>query len=252
MYGSECLTMDNNQIVTWLKDGVPRKSSSSTPPTYTLNVDSVQKDDQGMYQCVVSNKLNNEMAHSFAELRLSASKPTLKYKFIGHLLKPGPDVSLKCIAFGTPTPHITWKFDGNDVSLSQMRISVSQYVTEIGDVVSHFNITKVQVEDGGLYECIVSNRAGQVSHSAKIQVYVFEYCTRLLTGADTPEAALEQQSQLIALCNQGQFQLREWASNSPAILQAVLGNERAMSTDVLFHDELEALLKILGMQWNPK
>ncbi|KAL4135375.1 hypothetical protein QTP88_006989 [Uroleucon formosanum] len=101
----------------------------------------------------------------------NTSKPTLKYKFIGHLLKPGPDVSLKCIAFGTPTPHITWKFDGNDVSLSQMRISVSQYVTEIGDVVSHFNITKVQVEDGGLYECIVSNRAGQVSHSAKIQVY---------------------------------------------------------------------------------
>ncbi|XP_060844386.1 cell adhesion molecule Dscam2-like isoform X2 [Rhopalosiphum padi] len=168
-----CITSaaDDNQIVTWLKDGVPRKSSSSTPPTYTLNVDSVQKDDQGMYQCVVTNKLNNEMAHSFAELRLSASKPTFKYKFIGHLLKPGPDVSLKCIAFGTPTPHITWKFDGNDVSLSQMRISVSQYVTEIGDVVSHFNITKVQVEDGGLYECVVSNRAGKISHSAKLQVY---------------------------------------------------------------------------------
>lgn len=41
----------------------------------------------------------------------------------------------------------------------------------MGDVVSHFNITKVQVEDGGVYECIVSNRAGQVSHSAKLQVY---------------------------------------------------------------------------------
>lgn len=51
------------------------------------------------------------------------------------------------------------------------RVSVGQYVTEIGDVVSHLNITKVQVEDGGLYECIVSNRAGQVSHSAKLQVY---------------------------------------------------------------------------------
>ncbi|XP_025417900.1 Down syndrome cell adhesion molecule-like protein Dscam2 isoform X2 [Sipha flava] len=164
-------TADENQVVTWLKDGVPRQSSSSTPPTYTLNVDSVQKDDQGMYQCVVTNKLNNDAAHSFAELRLSASKPTFKYKFIGHLLKPGPDVSLKCIAFGTPTPHITWKFDGNDVPLSQMRMSIGQYVTEIGDVVSHFNITKVQVEDGGLYECIVSNRAGQVSHSAKLQVY---------------------------------------------------------------------------------
>lgn len=62
---------------------------------------------------------------------------------------------------------------GNSIIIFSLyrRISVSQYVTEIGDVVSHFNITKVQVEDGGLYECIVSNRAGQVSHSAKIQVY---------------------------------------------------------------------------------
>jgi hypothetical protein len=57
------------------------------------------------------------------------------------------------------------------IYLLDRRMSIGQYVTEIGDVVSHFNITKVQVEDGGLYECIVSNRAGQVSHSAKLQVY---------------------------------------------------------------------------------
>jgi len=36
------------------------------------------------------------------------------------------------------------------------------------------------------------------------------------------------------------------------ILQAVSDNERSMSTDALFDDELEAGLKILGMQWNPK
>ncbi|XP_050530510.1 cell adhesion molecule Dscam2-like isoform X2 [Daktulosphaira vitifoliae] len=168
-----CITSssDDNQIITWLKNGEPRQSSTLSPPTYTLNIDSVQKDDQGMYQCVVTNKLNNEMAQSFAELRLSASKPSFKYKFIGHLLKPGPDVSLKCIAYGTPTPHITWKFDGFDIPLSKMRVSVSQYVTETGDVISHFNITKVQVEDGGVYECVVSNRAGKISHSAKLQIY---------------------------------------------------------------------------------
>jgi len=67
--------------------------------------------------------------------------------------------------------YYTWLIYAYDFFLSYRRISVSQYVTEIGDVISHFNITKVQVEDGGLYECIVSNRAGQVSHSAKIQVY---------------------------------------------------------------------------------
>ncbi|KAL4104802.1 hypothetical protein QTP88_020078 [Uroleucon formosanum] len=74
----------------------------------------------------------------------------------------------------------------------------------------------------------------------------------ILTGADSSEAALVQQSQVIALCKQGQFQLRKWTSNSSVILHAVLDNERSMLTDVLFDDELEARLKILGMQWNPK
>lgn len=62
----------------------------------------------------------SELMVFFSPLTVTASKPSLKYKFIGHLLKPGPDVSLKCIAFGTPTPHITWKFDGNDVPPSQL------------------------------------------------------------------------------------------------------------------------------------
>lgn len=50
----------------------------------------------------------------------AASKPIFKYKFIGHLLKPGPDVTLKCIAAGTPTPQVTWTIDGVEVSPSEM------------------------------------------------------------------------------------------------------------------------------------
>lgn len=74
----------------------------------------------------------------------------------------------------------------------------------------------------------------------------------ILTGADTPDAAQARQSQVISLCAQGQFQLRKWASNSSVIIQSVPDSDRSMSTAVLFDDELEAGLKILGMRWNPK
>jgi len=74
----------------------------------------------------------------------------------------------------------------------------------------------------------------------------------ILTGANTPESALERQEQLISLCFRGHFQLRKWASNSFVVLQSIPECDRPMSTDVLFDDELEAGLKILGMRWNPK
>ncbi len=44
-------------------------------------------------------------------------------------------------------------------------------MTVHGDVVSHVNISKVSVQDGGLYECTASNRAGSVRHSARLNVY---------------------------------------------------------------------------------
>lgn len=74
----------------------------------------------------------------------------------------------------------------------------------------------------------------------------------ILTGAETEADALKCQKQLISLCAQGQFYLRKWASNSHRIIEAVPSSDCSMSTAVLFDDEVEAGLKILGMQWNPK
>lgn len=51
------------------------------------------------------------------------------------------------------------------------RFLIGQYVTIHGDVISHVNISHVMVEDGGEYSCVASNRAGKVSHSARLNVY---------------------------------------------------------------------------------
>ena len=48
---------------------------------------------------------------------------------------------------------------------------MGQYVTIHGDVVSHVNISRVRIEDGGQYTCAVANRAGTVRHAARLNVY---------------------------------------------------------------------------------
>lgn len=51
------------------------------------------------------------------------------------------------------------------------RFMIGQYMTVHGDVISHVNISHVDVEDGGEYTCRAENRAGKVSHSARLNIY---------------------------------------------------------------------------------
>ena len=51
------------------------------------------------------------------------------------------------------------------------RFLIGQYVTVHGDVISHVNISRVAVEDGGVYTCTVNNRAGYDQHSAMLNIY---------------------------------------------------------------------------------
>lgn len=51
------------------------------------------------------------------------------------------------------------------------RLVVGQYVGVGGSVVSHVNLTGVQVADGGAYTCRAANRAGVTQHTARLNVY---------------------------------------------------------------------------------
>ena len=48
---------------------------------------------------------------------------------------------------------------------------MGQYVTVHGEVISHVNISRSVVEDGGLFSCTATNRAGTASHSARLNIY---------------------------------------------------------------------------------
>ncbi|XP_052129244.1 cell adhesion molecule Dscam2-like isoform X4 [Frankliniella occidentalis] len=149
----------------WYKDGHPLAGASHA----TLVLDNVQREDAGMYQCVARAD-NDDSAQAATQLLLGAARPQLLYKFIRQTLAPGPHVSLKCIATGNPTPHISWNLDGFPLPQSD-RFVIGQYMTLHGDVISHVNISNVQVEDGGIYQCVASNRVGDARHSADMRVY---------------------------------------------------------------------------------
>uniref|UniRef100_A0A6B2E762 Putative down syndrome cell adhesion molecule 2 isoform r n=1 Tax=Phlebotomus kandelakii TaxID=1109342 RepID=A0A6B2E762_9DIPT len=171
-----CLVTSNGvqlgqQHITWFKDG--RQLPSSGRIGDTLLVTAVGREDKGMYQCVV-RRPEGDTFQAAAELQLGDAPPVLLYSFIEQTLQPGPAVSLKCSAAGNPTPQVTWTLDGFPLPTNG-RFLIGQYVTVHGDVISHVNISHVMVEDGGEYSCIAENRAGKISHSARLNIYGLPY-----------------------------------------------------------------------------
>ena len=47
------------------------------------------------------------------------ARPRLLYSFIDQTLQPGPWVSLKCSADGSPTPEIKWTVNGFNLPMNE-------------------------------------------------------------------------------------------------------------------------------------
>ncbi|PNF21232.1 hypothetical protein B7P43_G04189 [Cryptotermes secundus] len=146
---------------------------SETGSVSVLRVSDVRQTEIHTDEPLVPDPSPFEVESAIAKLKRyksPASRPQLLYRFIEQTLQPGPDVSLKCIATGQPTPQIYWKLDGFPLPQND-RFVIGQYVTVAGDVISHVNISRVAVEDGGTYECAAENRVGRATHSAPLRVY---------------------------------------------------------------------------------
>ncbi|XP_017047144.1 Down syndrome cell adhesion molecule-like protein Dscam2 isoform X1 [Drosophila ficusphila] len=154
-----------NNALTTGRDNIRFLSKSS------LLVENVGRRDRGVYQCLVENQ--RASAQAMAELKLGDTVPELIYTFIEQNVRPGPLISLKCSASGSPPPQFAWLLDSQpimDVSLHH-RFAIGQFVDMSGDVISHLNISHVRPDDGGLYKCVASNSMGSVLHSARLNVY---------------------------------------------------------------------------------
>ncbi|KAK7015884.1 hypothetical protein SK128_009426, partial [Halocaridina rubra] len=123
----------------------------------------------------IMKTIGSQLKRSSRDLGLSHysrsdSAPQLRYTPIDQTVSPGSPVSLKCSAQGSPSPVITWTRDRQPL-LPTHRTTVGSFLTQLGDVVSHVNLTDITVRDGGAYTCTAHNALGSSSHSARINVY---------------------------------------------------------------------------------
>ncbi|XP_062570430.1 cell adhesion molecule DSCAM-like isoform X2 [Saccostrea cucullata] len=156
--------------VFWLKDGfkiLPNQKFSIKDQS-VLTIHSVNKKDQGMYQCVVKNEETS--SQGTAQLLLGAAHPTFVETFVDQYVQTGQKTAIRCIATGNPTPEITWKLDGEQLKVNS-DIKIGSFLNPAGDVVSYVNISSVHLQYGGEYQCVSSNEVGTIYHVGQMFVY---------------------------------------------------------------------------------
>ena len=70
----------------------------------SIRIDNVSRENKGLYQCLISSGRNSVQATG--ELKLGDTYPELIYTFIEQNVSPGPHISLKCSARGSPPPQV--------------------------------------------------------------------------------------------------------------------------------------------------
>ncbi|XP_049771417.1 Down syndrome cell adhesion molecule-like protein Dscam2 [Schistocerca cancellata] len=158
--------------VEWLHNAEPLAAGRARLLSpLVLHVAAATRAHRGVYQCVAHGEADS--AQAGAELRLGDTVPELQWTFVEQALSPGPPVSLRCSAAGSPPPQFTWYLDGRPLTAARLghRYTIGQYVDQAGDVISHVNISSVRIQDGGLYTCKASNSMGAVSYEARLNIY---------------------------------------------------------------------------------
>ncbi|XP_008188319.1 uncharacterized protein LOC103310776 [Acyrthosiphon pisum] len=85
-----------------------------------------------------------------------------------------------------------------------------------------------------------------VRNALEYQTYVDDICD----GADTISDVLKLQSDLVSVLSKSGLELKKWASNTPAVLQAVPAADRACAP-MPFGDDDGYGTKVLGLAWHP-
>ncbi|XP_066569261.1 hemicentin-1 isoform X1 [Amia ocellicauda] len=154
--------------ITWLKDGAPIESSAQwrwVAGGSRLELGPLQLSHAGTYTCLARNR----EGESRKDYQITVQVPP---SILGSgrpeemSVPAGEELTLKCLAMGTPKPQLTWRKDGAPLDPSDT--SHLQVSPDGGTV----RILRLRPADSGTYSCLAESPAGRESKVYTLSVLV--------------------------------------------------------------------------------
>ncbi|XP_043914327.1 hemicentin-2 isoform X2 [Protopterus annectens] len=153
--------------ITWFKGGRPFQPSVDSHflnGGQVLQISQAKLTDAGEYVCVVTNPAGKDEKHIHLNVY---APPTVKEQSDKRqeviVMRKGETVELHCESDAVPEPTISWYKNGHQVvTVSEARTLSSGQMLKIQDI---------QMSDGGLYVCKITNIAGQAEQAFQLKVH---------------------------------------------------------------------------------
>ncbi|XP_074490966.1 hemicentin-1 isoform X1 [Sebastes fasciatus] len=152
--------------VTWRKHGAILAGNN---PRYTfaedgsLHIHSAQVTDTGRYLCMATNQAGTQRKRVDLQVYVS---PSIADSRTNVTVTVNVQTTLSCEATGIPKPSVSWMKNGRTINTDQNQ---NMYrLLSSGSLV----VIAPTVEDTAVYECVVSNEAGEDSRLINLTVHV--------------------------------------------------------------------------------
>ncbi|CAH1797991.1 unnamed protein product, partial [Owenia fusiformis] len=148
--------------ISWFKNLVP---VDMTDPRFTLlstghiQITEVESEDQGKYECSASNEKGISYSQpAVLYVRVRRVPPYFTIKPVDVRVEKGGDVSIDCVASGSPMPYVKW-FKG-DIQLTP------EFEVQLGRNV----LTMTDAQEDATVRCVAESELGRAEANARITI----------------------------------------------------------------------------------
>uniref|UniRef100_A0A8C9DAG5 Immunoglobulin superfamily member 9 n=1 Tax=Panthera leo TaxID=9689 RepID=A0A8C9DAG5_PANLE len=132
----------------------------------SLRIEGLRVEDQGWYECRVlfldkHSPEDDSVNGSWVHLTVNSPPQFLETPPQVLEVQELEPVTLRCVARGSPQPHVTWKLRGQDLGQGQGQVQVQN---------GTLWIRRVERRSSGVYTCQASSTEGSASHATQLLV----------------------------------------------------------------------------------
>ncbi|RUS90390.1 hypothetical protein EGW08_001885 [Elysia chlorotica] len=169
-----CVTGLPRPEITWFRNDSEIEKSPSLVMKHEdemvkLKIPATKMEQDGLYRCVATNSAGTDSCEARVDVQGKTEAPVFTRPLNHREVREGRPVKFECEVKGIPQPEVSWFLKDQPIETG-VHFTLEQRKGLTGDVVHSLSIDVTQVEDAGTVKAVATNKAGEATSEARLDV----------------------------------------------------------------------------------